>query len=161
MPAVDTAGLGTTMGTAASNEVSGGFAHGYIIRREDSKGNVSYQANVRKVGFPIISKTFPSKDETAAWAAETESSLGNGVTKRILLSSKTSMADLIDRYLTNSLPVRKAPQPRGTTSGPYSGVKYRGTPWVHSRAAPCQGSATTGGLVRGYTARGSLTRQAG
>lgn len=34
---------------------------GTIFRREDSKGNVSYQANVRKVGFPIISKTFPSK----------------------------------------------------------------------------------------------------
>lgn len=85
------------MGTASSNEVSGGFAHGYIIRREDSKGNVSYQANVRKVGFPIISKTFPSKDGAAAWAAETESSLGNSSTERTLLSSKTSMADLIDR----------------------------------------------------------------
>ncbi|MFP3754154.1 site-specific integrase [Cupriavidus sp. SIMBA_020] len=81
---------------------------GTIIRREDSKGNISYQAKVRKVGFPIISKTFPSKDEAAAWAAETELSLGNGVTKRTLLSSKTSMADLIDRYLTEVTPRKKS-----------------------------------------------------
>ncbi|MFP3740341.1 site-specific integrase, partial [Burkholderia sp. SIMBA_019] len=81
---------------------------GTIIRREDSKGNISYQAKVRKVGFPIISKTFPSKDEAAAWAAETELSLGNGVTKRTLVSSKTSRADLIDRYLTEVTPRKKS-----------------------------------------------------
>ncbi len=34
---------------------------GTILRREDNKGNISYQAKVRKVGFPIISKTFPLK----------------------------------------------------------------------------------------------------
>lgn len=81
---------------------------GTIIRREDSKGNVSYQAKVRKVGFPIISKTFPSKDEAAAWTAEIEANLANGATKRTLLSAKTSMSELIDRYLDEVTPRKKS-----------------------------------------------------
>jgi len=80
---------------------------GTIIRREDSKGNVSYQAKVRKVGFPVISKTFPTKDKAIAWATEVEANLANGATKRTLLSAKTSMAELIDRYVSKVTPLKK------------------------------------------------------
>lgn len=80
---------------------------GTIIRREDSKGNVSFQAKVRRVGFPIISKTFPTKEEATAWAAEVEADLRRGASKRTVLADSTSMADLIDKYLKEVTPLKK------------------------------------------------------
>jgi hypothetical protein len=85
------------MGTAASNEVSGGFAHGYNPSPGRQQGEHLLPSQSAQGRIPHHLEDIPSKDEAAAWAAETESSLGNSATKRTLLSSKTSMADLIDR----------------------------------------------------------------
>ncbi|APU00288.1 shufflon-specific DNA recombinase [Ralstonia phage RS-PII-1] len=80
---------------------------GTIVRRTDSKGNVTFQAKVRRTGFPIISRSFPTRDQAETWAAEIEAGLQRGQSKKNLLGDTTPMSDLIARYLKEVTPLKK------------------------------------------------------
>lgn len=62
------------------------------------RGEYQWEAQIRKAGFPPISKTFDTKPEAVAWANEKEAEMVRGayVDRRPL--EKTTFADLIERY---------------------------------------------------------------
>lgn len=80
---------------------------GTIVRRQDSTGNVSYQAKVRKVGHPILSKTFPERELAEAWVAEKELAIYRGQTVVSERGSTTTLGAVITRYLLEVTPTKK------------------------------------------------------
>jgi hypothetical protein len=45
---------------------------GTIHKRTGNLGKATYQAKIRRTGFPVISKTFPTKAAAEAWLEQTE-----------------------------------------------------------------------------------------
>lgn len=58
----------------------------------------SYQARIRKAGFPNRSKNFPTKDQAKDWAAEVEKEMKKHDYQDPKVLSTTYVAGLIDRY---------------------------------------------------------------
>jgi len=77
-----------------------------IVRRTASDGTVSYQAKVRIRGERQRSRTFKRKTDAAAWAAKAESDMGHGVYVPTTADRRRTLAELIDKFTTEYLPVK-------------------------------------------------------
>lgn len=77
-----------------------------IEKRTAADGTVSYRAKVRLRGERARSRTFKRKTDANAWAAKVESDLGHGVYVATTADRRTTLADLIDRYISDYLPVK-------------------------------------------------------
>ena len=79
-----------------------------IARRTDSKGKVHYQVKVRRQGAPAQTATFKRKTDAEKWAASIETAINEGRALPTIEARRHTVADLIDRYLVDVLPRKKA-----------------------------------------------------
>ena len=71
------------------------------------KRSGAWEASIEKKGFPRISRTFDTKGEAEAWAATVESEIGRGVFVSRKESENTTLAEALDRYISEILPHKK------------------------------------------------------
>ncbi len=70
--------------------------------------NARWQAIVRRKGQPVLSKTFGTKFEAERWSRLTESEIDRGVFVDRTEAERTTVGDLIDRYLSEVTPNKKS-----------------------------------------------------
>ncbi|ASU38164.1 integrase [Herbaspirillum sp. meg3] len=64
------------------------------------RGNLQWQAIIRKRGFPAQSKTFNTKSEALAWAGHVESEMTRGVFVSTGEAERTTLGEALERYWT-------------------------------------------------------------
>jgi integrase len=69
-----------------------------IRERKDQNGNVSYQAQVRILGYPPQSKTFLRKTDAKQWAMQTETEIRTGMSIRKNAASTHTVREMLERY---------------------------------------------------------------
>jgi len=80
-----------------------------INPRKDQDGNViGWQAIIRKRGFPSQTKTFRTKRDAENWAKVIESEMLRGVWQDRSEAERTTVAELLDRYAREVLPILKS-----------------------------------------------------
>lgn len=77
-----------------------------IVKRSGLDGSATYQVRVRLHGERPRSRTFKRKTDAKAWAAEVESRLSRGAFVPTGADRRRTLAELIDVYLTEGLPVK-------------------------------------------------------
>lgn len=75
------------------------------IERRLSHGQTVYYAQVRRKGFKPQSATFNKLSEAKQWIQRTEASIAEG--QYFPRLKRHTLADLIDRYLTDVLPYKR------------------------------------------------------
>lgn len=81
---------------------------GTVFSRTDNAGKTTYQAKVRRKGFPAMSKTFPTKAAAERWITEREAELYAGTARVPSAEVKGyTLSDLIDKYLEEVTPHKK------------------------------------------------------
>jgi len=91
---------------------------GTISERTDNKGAVTFQAKIRRKGFPPLSQTFPTREEAVNWVFGIEASIklrSRAAAKRQaeaklaaeLQARPRLVADLLRRYLAEVTPKKK------------------------------------------------------
>jgi len=83
------------------------------ITKRTSRGEVVYQAKVRRTGFPALSRTFPDKRLAEAWIQEQELSQARGSFVDPSSARGTSLADLLDRYEAEVTPRKRGAEVEG------------------------------------------------
>jgi len=71
------------------------------------RGDYQYQAIVRRNGYPKQSKTFLTNREAETWAATVESEMLRGIFIDRSLAERTTLGELIDRYLIEVTPTKR------------------------------------------------------
>jgi len=71
------------------------------------RGDLQWQAEVRRKGFPAQRKTFNTKAEAEIWAATIESEIGRGVFVSRKEAETTTLDDALNRYLKEVTPTKK------------------------------------------------------
>lgn len=79
-----------------------------IRLRYTKKGQKRYLANVRTIGRNTISKTFSRKTDAEMWIFEIEKSKQTDGAKCLYEYKKRTLSELIERYITLVLPLRKS-----------------------------------------------------
>jgi hypothetical protein len=69
-----------------------------IRERKDQNGNVSYQAQVRILGYPPQSKIFLRKTDAKQWAMQTETEIRTGMSIRKNAASTHTVREMLERY---------------------------------------------------------------
>lgn len=72
------------------------------------RGDKQWQAKVRKKGYPVQTKTFPTKAMAEQWSRLAESEMDRGVFVSTTISEQTTLDDLFQRYTQEILPSKKA-----------------------------------------------------
>lgn len=78
-----------------------------ITPRVSQDGSKSYQVRIRLKGQPKTSATFSMLTDARLWAQKTETKIREGRYFKPREAKKRSVADLVDRYLTDVLPSKK------------------------------------------------------
>lgn len=73
----------------------------------NQRGPYQWRAKVRRKGYPVQSKTFDTKREAEAWGSIMESEMARSVFVDRSLSEKTTLAEVIDSYMSNKAPTHK------------------------------------------------------
>lgn len=79
--------------------------------RQLKSGN--WQVQVRRRGIKPVAKTFTTKADASRWARMLESEVDRGVFLDRSESERTTIADLIDRYLREVTPTKKSARAEG------------------------------------------------
>ncbi|QYD70161.1 site-specific integrase [Paraburkholderia edwinii] len=69
-----------------------------IAERSDHEGKPTWQAKIRKVGFPAQSRTFPTKKEAEQWAHAVEEAMRKGNFRSTKLAAAVTMKELFETY---------------------------------------------------------------
>lgn len=77
-----------------------------IEKRTSGTGATSYRVKVRLRGEAPRSRTFKRLSDAKAWAAKAESDLGHGTYVPTTIDRRRTLADLIDKFLTEHLPTK-------------------------------------------------------
>ncbi|AQT27764.1 integrase [Ralstonia phage RS-PI-1] len=77
-----------------------------ITVRDDHAGRPTFQAKIRKAGFPAQSRTFPTKKEAEAWARSVEEAMSKGQFRSTKLAAATTMKELFETY-RDSVSIKK------------------------------------------------------
>lgn len=72
------------------------------------RGDKQWQAKVRKRGYPVQTKTFPTKAMAEQWSRLAESEMDRGVFVSTTISEQTTLDDLFERYAQEIVPSKKA-----------------------------------------------------
>ena len=70
------------------------------------KRNGKFQAQIRRDGVPLLSKTFLMKKDAVVWVRGIEARIDAGETN-VTAPKATSLADLITRYSQEITPLKK------------------------------------------------------
>jgi integrase len=68
------------------------------------RGDLQWEAQVRKKGFPHVNKTFTYRDDAERWARETEVAIERGLFFDRTVAERTSVKELIERYRRDVMP---------------------------------------------------------
>lgn len=79
-----------------------------ITKRNAKDGTASYRVEVRLKGHPAQRATFPRLTDARAWARDTESDIKHGRHFKTTEAKRHTLADLVDRYIRDVLPQKKA-----------------------------------------------------
>lgn len=71
------------------------------------RGDLQWEAQVRKKGFPHVNNTFIYKEDAERWAKETEVAIERGLFFDRTKSERTTISELIERYRSDVLPALK------------------------------------------------------
>ncbi len=66
-----------------------------------------WQARVRRIGQPDQTKTFPTKADAEKWARSIESLIDRGVFASLDEAQRTTLGDVIQRYMAEVTPSMK------------------------------------------------------
>jgi integrase len=75
--------------------------------RKDKYGKDRYHVQIRMKGFPPQCASFKRKTDAERWIQQTESAIREGRHFKTAESKKHTLADLIDRYVSDVLPTKK------------------------------------------------------
>ncbi len=73
----------------------------------EKRGDYQWRARVRRKGYPDQTKTFENKADAELWAATLESEIGRGVFVSRAAAEKTTLKELIDRYIQEVTPTHR------------------------------------------------------
>ncbi|MDR2947064.1 MAG: site-specific integrase, partial [Candidatus Adiutrix sp.] len=68
------------------------------------RGNLQWEARVRRKGMPVTCKTFETKYDAEKWAREIESEMDRGVFVPRGEAENTTLAEALDRYIDEYIP---------------------------------------------------------
>ncbi|HRK77542.1 MAG TPA: site-specific integrase [Thiobacillus sp.] len=71
------------------------------------RGELQWQAIVKRKGFPGQSKTWNTRKEAEAWARQIESEMDRGVFVSRVESERVTLAEIIERYREDELPKKR------------------------------------------------------
>lgn len=71
------------------------------------RGNYQWQAQIRKTGFPVQSKTFETKQQAIEWASVIESEMARGVWQDRSQAEGTTFGEIWKLYSDNVVPTLK------------------------------------------------------
>jgi len=74
------------------------------------RGNLQWEARIRKRGYPTTCKTFDTKAEAEQWAKETEATMGKGQYVSAKEAEAYTLAECLDRFKEEYLPRLKDPR---------------------------------------------------
>ncbi|PLY05543.1 MAG: integrase [Desulfuromonas sp.] len=77
-----------------------------IQERKALDGKTKYRVIVRLKGYPPQSATFDRKTDAKKWAQDTESAIREGRHFKTVEAKKHTLAEMIDRYVENVLPLK-------------------------------------------------------
>lgn len=77
-----------------------------IERREAADGTVRYRVRVRLRGEKPRTRTFKRKTDADLWSKKVESDLGHGVYVPTTADRRRTLAELIDKFVAEHLPIR-------------------------------------------------------
>lgn len=83
------------------------------ISKRISRGEVVYQAKVRRIGFPALSRTFPEKRLAEAWIQEQELAQSRGSFIDPASARTTTLGTLLDRYEGEVTPRKRGAEVEG------------------------------------------------
>ncbi|KAF1043417.1 MAG: Tyrosine recombinase XerC [Herbaspirillum frisingense] len=86
---------------------------GTIQKRDDNKGRTTYQARVRKTGFPALSKNFDTKADAQQWITEREAEMSRGVFVDTRAADEWTVGRLLARYREEVTPKKKGAEVEG------------------------------------------------
>src|SRR4051812_15048061 len=80
-------------------------------KRTSQNGRVSWQAKVRRTGWPVHSRTFATKAQAERWARDVERDMEQGSFRDPREAQRTTLLEALDRYGREVTPRKKgAPQ---------------------------------------------------
>lgn len=79
-----------------------------IKERKNKAGQVRYTVEIRIKGHPPTSATFERKTDARLWIQKTEAAIREGKHFGTIESKKRTVADLVNRYLSDVLPNRRS-----------------------------------------------------
>lgn len=71
------------------------------------RGPYQYQAQVRRKGYPVQTRTFESKRDAEAWVATVESEMHRGVFLDRSEAERTTLGEILERYRTEITPEKR------------------------------------------------------
>lgn len=71
------------------------------------RGEYSFQAVIRRRGFPSQTKTFETKTDAQRWARMVEREMDQGAWRDSSLAERTSLGDILRRYMAEVTPAKK------------------------------------------------------
>lgn len=74
------------------------------INKRTTKGQTTYQVQIRLKGYPQQTATFKRLTDAKKWASDTESDIRHGRHFKTIESKKHTFAEMIDRYIEKKLP---------------------------------------------------------
>jgi integrase len=89
----------------------------------DRRGNLQWRARVRRLGYPVQTKTLNSRAEAEAWARQAENEMDRGVFVPRAEAESTTLAEALDRY-----GLEITPKKRGAARERYRVQQFRRHP---------------------------------
>lgn len=77
---------------------------GTILKRRNSKGQITYTSRIRRRGFPHITATFSRLTDAKNWIEQEEAKIRQGLHIDYIEAKKHSLSEAIDRYLKEENP---------------------------------------------------------
>jgi integrase len=71
------------------------------------RGDYQWEAKIRKAGFPQLAKTFETKADAMAWAAEVETEMRRGTFVSRAEAERKTLGDLIGQYVEDVSPLHR------------------------------------------------------
>ncbi len=78
-----------------------------MIEKRESVHGVRYRVRVRVKGAKPRTRTFKRLTDAKSWASSAETDLGRGVHVATTVERRKTLADLIDKFIAEQLPVRR------------------------------------------------------
>ena len=104
------------------------------IRKRKTSKTKKYEVQIRRDGWPALTRTFTKAADASAWAAVIESEMERGVFIDRTEAEKNTLGDLLQRYFTEV-----SSQKKGHDSERYRLISLQRDPIAKTKAAGLSG----------------------